>query len=54
LSDIKVGIIGAGGISSSVHLRYYLALDNVSIEFIADTVNPEVLAKSYKTTAIKN
>jgi len=53
LSDIKVGIIGAGGISSSVHLPLLSCIDNVSIEFIADTINPEVLAKAYKTTPIK-
>ena len=53
MSKIKVGVIGAGGISSGVHLPLLSCIDNVSIEFIADTINPEVLAKTYNTRSIK-
>ena len=53
MSKIKVGVIGAGGISSGVHLPLLSCINNVSIEFIADTVNPEILAKTYNTRAIK-
>ena len=50
---IKVGVIGAGGISSGVHLPLLSCIDNISIEFIADTINPEILAKTYNTRSIK-
>ena len=53
MSKVKVGVIGAGGISSGVHLPLLSCINNVSIEFIADTVNPEILAKTYNTKAIK-
>ena len=53
MSKIKVGVIGAGGISSAVHLPLLSCIDNVNIEFIADTINPEVLAKTYNTKSIK-
>ena len=45
MSKIKVGVIGAGGISSGVHLPLLSCINNVSIEFIADTVNPEIQKK---------
>ena len=53
MSKIKVGVIGAGGISSGVHLPLLSCINNVSIEFIADTINPEILAKTYNTKAIR-
>ena len=53
MSKIKVGVIGAGGISSAVHLPLLSCIDNVNIEFIADTINPEILAKTYNTKSIK-
>ena len=53
MPKIKVGVIGAGGISSGVHLPLLSCIDDVSIEFIADTINPEILAKTYNTRAIK-
>ena len=53
MPKIKVGVIGAGGISSGVHLPLLSCIDNVSIEFIADTINPEILAKTYNTRSIK-
>ena len=53
MPKIKVGVVGAGGISSGVHLPLLSCIDNVSIEFIADTINPEVLGKAYNTKSIK-
>ena len=53
MSDIRIGIIGAGGITSSVHLPLLSCIDNVNIEFLADTADPTELATSYSTTPIK-
>ena len=53
MPKIKVGVIGAGGISSAIHLPLLSCIDNVNIEFIADTINPEILAKTYNTKSIK-
>ncbi len=53
MSDIRIGIIGAGGIASSVHLPLLSCIDNVNIEFLADTADPTELATSYSTTPIK-
>ena len=53
MSDISIGIIGGGGITSSVHLPLLSCIDNVNIEFIADTVDPIELATSYDTKSIK-
>ena len=50
---MKVGIIGASSICSSVHLPLLSCMDNVSIEFIADRKNPENLAKLYNTKPIQ-
>jgi predicted dehydrogenase len=47
MSKIKVGVIGADSISSTVHLPLLSCIDDVSIEFIVDTINPEILAKTY-------
>ena len=52
MSKIKIGIIGAGGISSAVHLPLLSCFDNVTIEYIADTRDPKILAKSYNTNPI--
>ena len=53
MSDLSIGIIGGGGITSSVHLPLLSCIDNVNIEFIADTVDPAELATSYDTKSIK-
>ena len=50
---MKVGIIGASSICSSVHLPLLSCMDNVSIEFIADRKDPENLAKLYNTKSIQ-
>tara|TARA_Y100000590_G_scaffold241975_1_gene272021 strand:+ start:1719 stop:2690 length:972 start_codon:yes stop_codon:yes gene_type:complete len=53
MSKIKIGIIGAGGISSAVHLPLLSCMEDVKIEFLADTRNPTTLAESYDTTPIQ-
>ena len=53
MSKIKIGIIGAGGISSAVHLPLLSCIEDVTIEFLADTRNPSKLAESYNTTPIQ-
>ena len=53
MSKIKIGIIGAGGISSAVHLPLLSCIEDVTIEFLADTRNPATLAESYDTTPIQ-
>ncbi len=52
MSKIKIGIIGAGGISSAVHLPLLSCMEDVKIEFLADTRNPTTLAESYDTMPI--
>ena len=52
-TKIEIGVIGAGGISSVVHLPLLSCIDNVSIKFIADTFDPKELAKTYNTKSIK-
>jgi predicted dehydrogenase len=52
-SKIEVGVIGAGGISSAVHLPLLSCMDNVSIKYIADIQDPSDLAKTYKTESVK-
>jgi predicted dehydrogenase len=53
MSKIEIGIIGAGGISSSVHLPLLTCIENVTIKFIADTFDPMDLAKVYNTKSIQ-
>jgi len=53
MSEISIGIIGGGGITSSVHLPLLSCIDNVNIKFLADTVDPIELATSYNTTSVK-
>ena len=52
-TKIEIGVIGAGGISSVVHLPLVSYIYNVSIKFIADTFDPKELAKTYNTQSIK-
>lgn len=53
MSTKKIGIIGAGAISTTLHLPLLSCLPNVSIEYIADIESPIELAKVYKTKSIK-
>ena len=53
MSDISIGMIGGGGITSSVHLPLLSCIDNVKIEFLADTIDPTELATTYNTKSIK-
>lgn len=50
---MNVGIIGAGNISSSVHLPLLSCMDDVNLKFIADRKNPKTLAKLYNTKPIE-
>lgn len=50
---IEVGIIGAGAISSTLHLPLLSCIENISIKYIADIQEPKELAKVYKTRSIK-
>jgi len=50
---MEVGVIGAGNISSSVHLPLLSCIDDLNIKFIADRNNPETLAKLYNTKSIE-
>ena len=50
---MKIGVVGAGGISSSVHLPLLSCIDTVTIEFIADRTYPEVLGNTYNTKPVK-
>jgi len=49
---MNVGIIGAGNMSSSVHLPLLSCMDEISINFIADRKNTSTLAKLYNTKSI--
>ena len=50
---IEIGVIGAGVISSILHLPLLSCIENVSIKYIADIQDPKELAKAYKTESIK-
>jgi len=50
---MNVGVIGAGNISSSVHLPLLSCMDDVNLKFIADRKNPKTLAKLYNTKPIE-
>ncbi len=52
-SKIEVGVIGAGVISSILHLPLLSCIENVSIKYIADIQDPKELARAYKTDSIK-
>ena len=52
-SKIEIGIIGAGAISSTLHLPLLSCIENISIKYIADIQEPKELAKVYKTRSIK-
>ena len=49
---MNVGVIGAGNISSSVHLPLLSCMDGINIEFIADRKDSKTLAKLYNTQSI--
>lgn len=49
---MNVGVIGAGNISSSVHLPLLSCMDGINIEFIADRKDTKTLAKLYNTQSI--
>ena len=50
---MKIGVVGAGRISSSVHLPLLSCIDTVNIEFIADRKYPKVLGNTYNTKPVK-
>lgn len=50
---IEVGIIGAGAISSVLHLPLLSCIENVKINYIADIQDPEDLAKLTKQNRLK-
>ena len=53
MQNLEIGIIGAGSISSTVHLPLLSCIENVSVKYIADTFDPKDLAKTYNTQSIK-
>mgnify|MGYP000156166948 FL=1 len=53
MQNLEIGIIGAGNISSTVHLPLLSCIENVSVKYIADTFDPKDLAKTYNTQSIK-
>ena len=50
---MKIGVIGAGGISANVHLPLLSCITDVRIKFIADIFDPKDLAKPGKLQALK-
>jgi len=50
---LDIGVIGAGNITSMVHLPTLSMLDNARLKFIADIQNPRKLASHYKTEGIE-
>ena len=50
---MEIGVIGAGGISTSVHLPLLSCIPDVRIKFIADKSDPKELAKVYDTQSVK-
>ena len=52
MKKISIGIIGAGGITSSFQFTYSKNIENVRVKFIADIINPKGLASIYKTMPI--
>ena len=53
MQNLEIGIIGAGSISSTVHLPLLSCIENVSVKFIADTFDPKDLANAYNIQSIK-
>ena len=53
MQNLEIGIIGAGSISSTVHLPLLSCIENVSIKYIADTFDPKDLANAYNIQSIK-
>ena len=53
MQNLEIGIIGAGNISSTIHLPLLSCIENVSVKYIADTFDPKDLAKTYNTQSIK-
>ena len=53
MQNLEIGIIGAGSISSTVHLPLLSCIENVSVKFIADTFDPKDLAHAYNIQSIK-
>ena len=47
-SELEVGIIGAGAITTTLHLPLLTAMKNTKPKFIADVHNPIELGKIYK------
>ncbi len=47
-SDLEVGIIGAGAITTTLHLPLLSAMNNIKPKYIVDVNNPVDLAKIYK------
>lgn len=50
---IEVGIIGAGAISSTVHLPLLSCFPNMSLSYIADIIDPKEIADVYKIKSVK-
>ncbi len=50
---MEIGVIGAGVISSILHLPLLSCIENISIKYIADIQDPKELARAYKTKSIK-
>ena len=53
MQNLEIGIIGAGSISSTVHLPLLSCIENVSVKYIADTFDPKDLAHAYNIQSIK-
>lgn len=50
---LEVGIIGAGAISSTVHLPLLSCFPNMSLSYIADIIDPKEIADVYKIKSVK-
>lgn len=53
IPKIEIGVIGAGAISSTLHLPLLSCIPYVNIKYIADIQDPKELAKVYKTKSVK-
>ena len=47
-NKLEVGIIGAGSITTTLHLPLLASMENIKLKYIADINEPEDLAKIYK------
>ncbi len=52
MGSIKVGIIGAGSITSAVHLPLLTCMRGVEVGYVADIKDPTPLASLYGTTGV--